>query len=196
MGVSDLENIKDIFPDGGTSDGVKIKVAGIVRDYAGDILLVVRQHKDGAVSIEPPGGALERGETLRKGLQRELGEELGYLHLTAIEERALVGVEDILYKDGNPKPRLTHYFKCSTLLGLPYNALPDEHKALIRVPYTPPADEAQLDSSYAALRDKAVELAQRVLDREKIVPNGEIQFRLPQQAYLHFHKSSVREPLI
>jgi ADP-ribose pyrophosphatase YjhB (NUDIX family) len=51
-----------------------VSVAAVIADDAGRVLLVKRR-EDGR--WEPPGGVLERGETIPAGLKREVREETG-----------------------------------------------------------------------------------------------------------------------
>jgi 8-oxo-dGTP diphosphatase len=62
-----------------------VSVAGVVIDEDGRALVV--QRRDNA-HWEPPGGILERGETITEGLLREVKEETGLI----IEPVALTGV--------------------------------------------------------------------------------------------------------
>lgn len=62
-----------------------VSVAGVVIDEDGRALVI--QRRDNA-HWEPPGGILERGETITEGLLREVEEETGLL----VEPVALTGV--------------------------------------------------------------------------------------------------------
>ncbi len=62
-----------------------VSVAGVVIDEDGRALVI--QRRDNA-HWEPPGGILERGETITQGLLREVKEETGLI----IEPVALTGV--------------------------------------------------------------------------------------------------------
>jgi 8-oxo-dGTP pyrophosphatase MutT (NUDIX family) len=62
-----------------------VSVAGVVLDDNGRVLLVQRRENG---RWEPPGGVLDRGETIAAGLQREVREETGL----EIEPGPLTGV--------------------------------------------------------------------------------------------------------
>jgi 8-oxo-dGTP diphosphatase len=62
-----------------------VSVAGVVIDAEGRALVI--QRRDNA-HWEPPGGILERGETITDGLRREVREETGLI----VEPIALTGV--------------------------------------------------------------------------------------------------------
>lgn len=70
-----------------TSDGTRhsVSVAGVIIDERGRALLVQRRDNE---HWEPPGGVLERGETIADGLQREIREETAL----TVEPVALTGV--------------------------------------------------------------------------------------------------------
>lgn len=57
----------------------KIVLTGILKDK--DLLLIVKRNKNDDLypgAWEFPGGHLEKGETLKEGLKRELEEEIGF----------------------------------------------------------------------------------------------------------------------
>ena len=198
MGVSDVKNLSGNFPSGKPDGkaGTKLKVAGLISDFADGLIFVVRKHKDGKVSIEPPGGALEANETPRRGLRREIGEELGPFLMASIEERSLGQVRDILRKDGRAQPRLTEYFRCQTMIGFAYNALPDEHIALIRVPHENFEGEGVTSiQSFNRLKREAIRIAQVELDKKGVEHVGPIEFRLPSKVYKGYFESRQPSPV-
>jgi 8-oxo-dGTP diphosphatase len=69
-----------------------VSVAGVIVDESGRALLVKRRD-DGR--WEPPGGVLERGETIIDGLRREVREETGL----EIEPGPLTGVYQNMRRD-------------------------------------------------------------------------------------------------
>ena len=57
----------------------KIVLTGILKDN--DLLLIVKRNEEDELypgAWEFPGGHLEKGETLKEGLKRELQEEIGF----------------------------------------------------------------------------------------------------------------------
>lgn len=200
MGVADIKNLSGRF-SGKPADGkapIKLKVAGLISDYAHGLFFVVRQHKDGKISIEPPGGALEADETPRRGLRREIGEELGPFLMASIDDQPLGKIRDILRKDGKPQPRLTEYFKCQTVVGFAYNALPDEHLMVICVPSSHFEDgETSLThgKSFNRLKASAIKIAQAELSRKGIEHSGPIEFRLPSKVYKGYFESRHPAPV-
>lgn len=198
MGVFDVKNLSGRFPSG-QPDGkspIKLKVAGLVSDFADGLLFVVRQHKDGKVSIEPPGGALEANETPRNGLRREIGEELGPFLMASIDAEPLGRIRDILRKDGKAQPRLTEYFKCHTMMGFAFNALPDEHISLIRVPHENFEGEGVNSiQSFNRLKREAIRIARGELAKKGIEHAGPIEFRLPTKVYRGYFESRHPSPV-
>lgn len=204
MGVSDQKELRKSFSaDSVRSDdtqpaqpahqNIKIKVAGLVRDYLGNMIFVVRQHRDGKVSIEPPGGQLEDGETLTTGTRRELGEELGGFHLTHVDEAALVSIEDVFRKakGGRAQKRCTHYMGCQTILGFHFNALPKEHLAILHVPVRQPQSTEAISASYREMKANALDSAKKKLDQLGITPNGKVEFRLPEMAFSAYYQTRL-----
>ncbi|MDY0028607.1 MAG: NUDIX hydrolase [Pseudobdellovibrionaceae bacterium] len=205
MGSSDQKELRKSFPAiaSGNEEGqsvssghqdVKIKVAGLVHDYFGNMIFVLRQHAgDGKVSIEPPGGKLEDGETLISGTRRELGEELGGFHLTRVDEKVLVSIEDVFRKakGEQPQKRCTYYMDCKTVLGFHFNALPNEHLAILHVPVFKPQSVDAISASYHEMKSYALASAQKKLDQLGIVPNGKIEFRLPEKAFSAYYQASL-----
>lgn len=109
-----------------------MSVAGVIVDDEGRTLLT--QHRDNG-RWEPPGGVLERGETIPEALQREVLEETG---LTIALPAALTGV----YKNMTGLI-VSLVFRCNATLGTPTTG--DETYALhwaTRAEVTELADEA------------------------------------------------------
>ena len=85
-----------------------VSVAGVVTDGAGRVL-VIQRHDNG--HWEPPGGILERGETLEQGVQREIMEETGVQvtvdRLTGVYKNMSRGIVALVYrcsiKAGHPR---------------------------------------------------------------------------------------------
>lgn len=71
----------------------KIVVSAIIENEEGEVLAVRldKEKKDGV--WVPPGGKLEKGETLRQGVEREVEEELG----VDIEVGEIVGISEVNY---------------------------------------------------------------------------------------------------
>ncbi len=98
--------------------------------HGNDLLCLVREHKDGTASVEPPGGKIDTKpcgarETPEEALVREAAEELNI----QIKPLAFVGVEPHPHT-GKP----VGYYMCEHVSGEPINNLEDEHLGIVRVP--------------------------------------------------------------
>ena len=82
-----------------------VSVAGVVIDEDGRALVI--QRRDNA-HWEPPGGVLERNETIIDGLLREVGEETGLI----VEPMALTGI----YKNMS-RGIIALVFRCRAISG-------------------------------------------------------------------------------
>ncbi|MEB3023418.1 MULTISPECIES: NUDIX hydrolase [Mycolicibacter] len=86
-----------------------VSVAGIVVDPAGRVLTIQRADNG---HWEPPGGVLERSETLEDGVRREILEETGVTvaveRLTGVYQNLTKGVVALVYRcraiAGTPHP--------------------------------------------------------------------------------------------
>jgi 8-oxo-dGTP diphosphatase len=76
----------------GLANPYSVSVAGVLVNDEGSVLLV-RRRENGR--WEPPGGILERGETIEEGLRREVHEETGL----EVEPGPLTGVYQNLRND-------------------------------------------------------------------------------------------------
>jgi 8-oxo-dGTP diphosphatase len=124
--------------------GVKL----VIRNKAGDILLVQRSDKDAAKkSIRPkweiPGGRINREETLLEGLKREVLEEIGVEITGKIQ---LLAAQDIFAKDGRHVVRLTYGATVDDI----YVKLSAEHQAW-RWSSVAAAKQLELDSYLAKI---------------------------------------------
>lgn len=85
-----------------------VSVAGVVVDDSGRALLV--QRRDNA-RWEPPGGVLERNETIISGLRREIHEETGLavepICLTGIYKNMSKGIVALVFRCGARDGELT-----------------------------------------------------------------------------------------
>ena len=75
--------------------------AVIVRD--GRILLLARHSHRGDLFWDLPGGRLQKGESLERGLERELFDEIGYRGSVSLDEIVTLGLWDDPDYDGPPK---------------------------------------------------------------------------------------------
>lgn len=98
--------------------------------YENELVCVVREHKDGTASVEPPGGKIDikpcgNRETAEEALRREAAEELNI----EVRPLGLLGVE------AHPHTgKLVGYYMCEHMSGEPVNNLEDEHLGVLRVP--------------------------------------------------------------
>lgn len=93
----------------GESDGQhSVSVAGVIVDDAGRALLV--QRRDNAC-WEPPGGVLERDETIVNGLRREIREETGLevepICLTGVYKNMSKGIVALVFRCDATEGELT-----------------------------------------------------------------------------------------
>ena len=76
-----------------------VSVAGVISDDIGRVLMIQRADNR---AWEPPGGVLERGETIRDGLRREVREETGLdvepLALTGVYQNMTLGVVALVFR--------------------------------------------------------------------------------------------------
>src|SRR3954447_11594882 len=76
-----------------------VSVAGVVVDEAGRVLVVQRRDNG---RWEPPGGILERDETLEEGVAREVAEETGLTveveRLTGVYKNMSRGIVALVYR--------------------------------------------------------------------------------------------------
>jgi len=136
--------------------------------YEGNLIFVVRQHKDGRVSVEPPGGKRDplvygrRIESPEEALVREAHEELG------IKIRPLdrLGVEAHPFT-GAP----VGYYYCEHVSGVPYNIETRQHLQVIEVS----AGRTSMDDFRRACS----------MRRVAGVP---VEFRLPENVYESYLK--------
>lgn len=140
----------------------------------GHLILLVRKHAaDNSVSIEPPGGKIDRKlcgeiETPQEALIREAQEELGIRispgHLMALENHPYTG-----------KP--VAYYSCEHVEGNPYNKADGEHLGILAL-------DIQKISSYEDLEAMALAKAQEITEVSLI------EFRVPKEAVM----SHIEEP--
>lgn len=96
--------------------------------YQGNLIFVVRQHKDGRVSVEPPGGKRDPRrygseiETPEEALIREGHEELG-IEIRPVE---ILGVEPHPYTG-----KSVGYYFCEHVKGIPQNIETRQHLQVI-----------------------------------------------------------------
>jgi 8-oxo-dGTP pyrophosphatase MutT (NUDIX family) len=132
--------------------------------YQGVLVLVLRQHSDGVVSVEPVGGKKKVGETTVQACAREVSEELGVVVNEDDSAFFLLGTQIHPFKGYE-----VSFFAGCYEGGVPRNALPDEHLAILQVPLG--------DNFY----DEALKQVENTLADLGIQPNGDVQLRVPRE---------------
>ncbi len=145
--------------------------------YEGAMVLVLRQHPDGVVSVEPVGGKKKIGETVPEACVREIREELG------VEVESHSSAFHHLGTDTHPvKGYDITYLAGRHVSGVPKNALPEEHLDILHVP---------LGDNFRAEALKQAEY--RLLDLG-ITSNGPVQLRVPQEILSRYQKMASMDP--
>ncbi|MCB1558532.1 MAG: NUDIX hydrolase [Alphaproteobacteria bacterium] len=176
--------------------GTKLKVSAFLEDLNGGVYLVVRQHKDGKVSIELAGGAFEeeRDRNLLQAVRREIDEEACNtpFHVTTIFSNIIAEYQDRFSKDGIEIPRMTVVFRSVCWGSPPQNAIPDQHLGVIRVPVTTFSGQETF-RAYGDIKRDSIDKAEQLVQNQgrKIV--GDIDFRVPENLYMAYVDSRIKE---
>lgn len=153
--------------------------------HQGNLVFIVRHHKDDSVSIEAAGGKIDpkptgQAETPEEALEREAEQELG-VKIRPIQR---------LCVDLHPKTQKpVGYYSCEVVDGYPYNAADKEHLGIIKVPIH------QVEN-YQCLENVALGAAQEITDLTipHIQLSRPIEFRVPEKAIMNFIQQLQDEP--
>lgn len=170
-------------------DSVK-KVCFFV-EHDGCLILVARRHKDGSVSVEPPGGKIDPKqcgamETHGEAIVREGTEELNIL----------LNPKQILAVELHPVTKSpVGYYACEHVSGIPANAAMNEktgqkeHLGVLKIAI----DQIQ---TYEDLELIALDIAEKIV--EVTLPRTPlarpIDFRVPEGAVMNYLQQLRQEP--